>query len=372
MKILALPVDFGGCGWYRVRQPLFAIKEYTDNETHVINKESDDPILVLNALLDADILIVRQGGEVGIKPLQDAANDYALETRQAKRFHAKIVMDIDDNIELISPYSEHYGEYGVKDFYDEESKTWIWKDGETPGYNPAENRVRIMNLLSALRSADLVTVTTEKLAEYARQYNGSVSVFPNVINPSKWWKPPFTHNRQLRIGWSGGHSHYEDWYSIKEPLNTLLRKYQFKLVMAGTSFDGIIDHDLRHLVEAVHWEPFDAHSYRQMLNNLDIAIIPLSDNPFNSYKSSIKWFEMSAMGVPSVVANVTPYKEVFTDKINALGYDTQEEFMFSLDALIRSRRLRKWIGNNALKEITDKWTTKVWAEKYADIYRAIL
>lgn len=50
-------------------------------------------------------------------------------------------------------------------------------------------------------------------------------------------------NKTLRIGWSGGVSHYEDWHTIREPLNQLLREFKCTLVSVGTHFDGIIDED---------------------------------------------------------------------------------------------------------------------------------
>jgi len=368
LKILSLPVDRGGCGWYRVRQPFEAINEYTDSDCHVIDKTSDDPVEILKALCLADILVVRQGAEMGVSMLKDAANEYAKEA-QVEPFHAKVVLDIDDNIELISPYSEHYKEYGTKEYYDKGTKQWVWKDGKGD-FDLIYNRKRILDLMLGLRKADMISVTTKKLAEYARQYNKNVAVLPNAINSHAWWQPPFAENKQLRVGWSGGISHYEDWYTLKDPLNKLLRKYKFKLVMVGSAFTGLIDKDLRHLIEVWPWVPFEAHSYRMMLMNLDAAIIPLADLPFNHYKSAIKLCEFSAMGVPSVVANVEPYKK---SGINAaLYYDTPEQFYTNLEQLLLKPENRKRLGLAAKSEVEEKYTAKQHAQTYLDAYRDIL
>lgn len=367
LKILSLPVDRGGCGWYRVRQPFEMISKYTDSDTHVIDKESDDPIEILQALCASDILVVRQGAEVGVDMLRDAANEYAKEAN-IKPFHAKTVIDIDDNVEIISPYSEHYKEYGTREYYDEPSKQWIWKDGEQ-GFDVVHNRKRIMDLMLGMRKVDMITVTTEKLAEYARQFNKNVAVLPNAINTDVWWKPNFKDNEQLRVGWSGGISHYEDWFTLKEPLNKLLRKYQFKLVLAGSAFTGLIDKDLHHLVEVLPWVSFEAHSYRMMLLNLDLGIIPLADLPFNHYKSSIKLHELSAMGVPAVVANIEPYNK---SGINAaLYYDNSEGFYDCVEQLILKPELRKKLGMSAMEEL-ELYTAKVVTKQYLEAYRSIL
>src|SRR5581483_10816407 len=112
MKIISLPVDRGGCGWYRVRQPFEMIKLHTEHDAHVIDKDNDDPLQVAEALSVADIIVIRQGGEQGLPLLRQTVKNYGKETGRNIDIHAKIVLDIDDNIELISPYSEHYKEYG--------------------------------------------------------------------------------------------------------------------------------------------------------------------------------------------------------------------------------------------------------------------
>lgn len=362
---MSLPVDRGGCGWYRVRQPFQAIQDYTDSDTHVIDKEHDDPIQVIEGLLKTDVLVCRQGSEMSIDEIRDAANEYAKETNQPG-FHAKVVVDIDDNVEIISPYSPHYEEYGTKIPDDPRLKEAASR------MDLPKNRSRILSLQLGMRKADLVTVTTEKLAEYARQFNGNVAVLPNAINTKVWWKLDFKPHKQLRVGWSGGHSHYEDWITIKKPLNKLLRKYQFKLVMAGSAFTGLIDDDLQHLVEVMPWVPFEAHSFRMMCMNLDMAIIPLADLPFNHYKSPVKLLEMSAMGVPSLVAGVPPYN---TSGFNAtLFYENSKDFEEKLEALLNpvSRENLKILGDSALREVDKNWSAEKHALNYLNAYRAIL
>ncbi len=371
LKILALPVDRGGCGHYRIRQPFSMIQNYTEHDAHVIDKESDDMIQIAEALSIADVIVIRQGGEIGLPMLRKQVEKYGQEIGQSRKIEAKIVLDIDDNVELISPYSEHYKEYGTKEYFDKGIQKWVWKDGEQ-GFDLPANKQRIERLKFAMQNVDLITVTTDHLAEYAKKYNKNVAVLPNCIDPEKWWPLNTAPNKQLRVGWSGGISHYEDWYSIKEPLNKLLRKYRFKLISVGAHFTGIIDEDLRDLVEVWPWVPFEAHSYRMMCMELDAAIIPLADLPFNKYKSSIKFQEMSAMGVPSLVSNITPYKEEITPGINALVYNTPKEFEVYLSMLLQQTQLRQDIGNVAREAQQANWDAKKNVNLWIDSYRDIL
>lgn len=368
IRIISLPVDDGGCGQYRIRQPFEMIKKFTDAEAHVIDSNNDNMLSIADAMAVADVIVYRQGGEIGIPAMKATLNDYYQTKGIKKEWNPRWVLDIDDNVEMVSPYSQHYDEYGVEEFYDNNSKKWLWKDGEND-FDIKRNRNRLSSLIQAMRSADLVTVTTNKLAEYARQYNNNIAILPNCINLDRWWKLDLKPNPQLRVGWTGGISHYEDWHSIKEPLNKLLREYQFKLIMGGSGFAGIVDDDNKHLVEVHDWVPFKGHSYRTMCLALDFAIIPLANLPFNHYKSSIKWYEMSAMGIPSVVSNILPYSEEVRHMKTGVLYRTQAEFYQSVREMIVRANVRHQLGHEARKWVEENRSARdcahLWVEAYS-------
>ncbi len=336
-------------------------------DTHVLDNNEDAESQVFTAINLADVLVVRQGGDMGIPLLKDAVSRMQ-KAKGLTQYFPKIAFDIDDNIEMISPYSSHYDEYGLEEF--SHNGIQLWKDGEQ-GFDLERNRKRIASVIEFMKQADLVTVTTDKLKEYAEQYNTNVAVLPNAIDTKKWWRLDTTPHKQLRVVWSGGSSHYEDWYSIKEPLNQLLREYQFTLLSVGAHFSGIIDEDNKHLVEVWPWVPFEAHSYRMMCLDADIAVIPLADMPFNHYKSAIKWFEMSSMGIPSVVSHVTPYKEVIKSGFTALSYTNHDQFYQGLRELITNPTLRQTIGTNARQRVLQHHNAEknaiIWKEAYQQL-----
>jgi len=361
LRFLSLPVDQGGCGWYRVRQPFNEILQHTEHDAYVVDTEKDDMQEVYKAMMIADVIVIRQGGEAGRRQLLE----------KYPEIKAKWVLDIDDNIEIISPYSEHYKDYGVREYHDKYLKRDIWKDGEN-GFNSVDNQAKVDSLLKGMEEVDLITVTTPYLAEYAKKYNKNVKITPNCINHDHWWKLNLKSNKKLRVGWSGGVSHYEDWYAIRKPLNALLKEFDFTLVMVGSHYGGLIDKENRDKVELHPWLPFKGHSYRMMALALDIAIIPLADLPFNHYKSPIKWYEMSSMGVPSVVSGITPYKEVIKEGKTALTYKTTKQFSKALRTLLTKPALRKKLGFNARKWVKDNRDSKKCASIFIDAYQSIL
>jgi glycosyltransferase involved in cell wall biosynthesis len=365
IRILSLPVDDGGCGNYRVKQPFEMINRFTDSDAHVISTDKDDMVEVMRAFAAADIIMCRPGSPVAStkahmeETLAKASNEFGLDLKLT----AKWVTDIDDNVEIISPYSIHYAEYGISEFFDNNTGQWMWKDGER-GFDVQRNVEKMVDHIQDLRDSDAVITSTPKLAEYASQYNDNVMINPNTINFERWWGLRNKPNRQMRVGWSGGLSHYEDWHSIKGPLNKLLRKYKFKLIMAGSNFPGIIDEDLRYLIEVHDWVPFKGHSYRMMCMNLDFAIIPLSNLPFNHYKSNVKWYEFAAMECPCVVANVEPYNTEIVDGKTGLLYDSSEMFEKAVESLLNGSFLKRHIAKNANKWVKSHRNSEMQAELF--------
>ena len=81
------------------------------------------------------------------------------------------------------------------------------------------------------------------------------------------------------------------------------------------------------------------------------------------------------MGVPSLVANVTPYKEVIhsesTKDRRAMSYKNDEEFSFNLEEMLTRSRLRGDIGRNARQFVEKHYSAKEWAGKIVDIYSTL-
>jgi glycosyltransferase involved in cell wall biosynthesis len=362
LKIFGLPVDDGGCGWYRIRQPFHMIREHTKHDTHIWDRNKDDSIEVAKALGLADVLVGRPGSELGAKRIMEDYSEYK---------HLKYVLDIDDNTEIISPYNFHYKDYGVCEYYDKNAGKWIWQNGKY-GFDTNANKKRLSDLKWGLKNADLVTVTTEKLAKYVKKYNENVAILDNHVNMKVWWPLPREETSEIRVGWAGGMSHYEDWYSIRKPLVRLMKKYKFKLVLIGQSFPGLIPKNLRHLIINNPWVPFKGHSYRTMCMQLDVALIPLANLPFNHYKSAIKFYEMSAMAVPSVVSNILPYSNEIQDNVTAYAYSSEKEFEEKLEQLIMDKKERKRIGNNAYEWVKEYKDANKYAHLWIDAYRKII
>ncbi len=303
MKITYFLRDEGACGYYRADLPMQAIKDNTEIEVGRIKK--GDQATEIEEHLDADIyLIPRASDEQMLKVMGRLQAD-------GKR----VIIDFDDDMFNISPLSPHYEENGIEEVKvrlpDGEMKD-LWVDGKN--INIEKNKKRREDIILCCQRADIITVTTDILAEAYEPLCDDVRVLPNCIDPSVYQKLPFEKRDTIRVGWTGGSSHYEDICLLKEVLPYLMDKYKnMVLVVFGQKFEGMMKGLPADRVEYHEWVERPAYPYKLAILDLDIMLIPIIDNVFNRRKSPIKWMESSLLGIPCVMSDISPYKDVQAD-----------------------------------------------------------
>jgi glycosyltransferase involved in cell wall biosynthesis len=93
-------------------------------------------------------------------------------------------------------------------------------------------------------------------------------------------------------------------------------------------------------------EPIDDRdAYLSQLLGVDINLAVLRPGPFNDCKSEIKWLEAAAFCVPSVVSDVTGYREMLVDGVHVVRVGPDPDaWHAALDALVQDPARRAVIG----------------------------
>lgn len=336
MKIFILPVNSDGCTHYRINKPYKAL-----NDKGVIffeNKDLETPE-ALQYLEECDYILCRQYHDKSIKVLDNLFNSKGA-NEEGKTKKLKVILDMDDYVFDIDPYSESYGVFGTEEI--KHGDKWLWKDGDN--INIKKNREYNESLKWFLRRADILTVSTERLKERYKIYNDNIVVVPNAIDPKDWIVPNFKKHKKIRIGWTGGNSHYKDWYGIKDDIERIMKEYpQIQLVIGGSMFEGIFKNIDKDRIEYWNWIDPTGHGYRVSMMDLDLAIVPLESSLFNSNKSCIKFYEFSALKIPTICSDVAPYKDECPDE--SLAY----RFYPRLKHLIENTKEAKELGEKNYK-----------------------
>lgn len=231
------------------------------------------------------------------------------------------------------------------------------------------------DIIRAMVEADAVVGSTPALCDYVSSFNPNVWLFPNYLNDQLWTlkHPSEFDHPPLIIGYMGGHSHAYDLEMVIPSLERILKRYgkDIQLRFWGTKPPGdILDW---HNVE---WLDLGLVDYREFAlyftgQECDIFLAPLRENLFNQCKSHLKFLEYSALGIPGVYSNITPYMNIVKHGENGFLASSLDEWEEYLRQLIEDQDLRFHMGLNALSTVRSSWLLSQHAGEWSRIFRDI-
>jgi glycosyltransferase involved in cell wall biosynthesis len=209
---------------------------------------------------------------------------------------------------------------------------------DDPRLWPALSRAEFFSL----RSCHAVQTSTAPLADFLRQYNPHVGLFPNQLAGLPAPRPPAPAGAVTLF--FGALNREPDWQPLLPGLNRLLAEHGERLrvcvVHDRAFFDAL-------QTSAKSFEPFCPYErYADVLRGCDVALLPLLPTPFNRMKSDLKYLECAAHGVVAL-ASPTVYEGSLVDGATGLLFRSPEEFEERLRALIRDGELRARLAANA-------------------------
>lgn len=248
----------------------------------------------------------------------------------------------------------------------------LYVDGHH-GFDIERNHVNIQQGIENAKFCDVVTVTSQELADYYRE-QGCEHVFirPNAIRFEDYHTIRLEQDDTVRILWQGGTSHIVDWYEINEAVVRVVSETEnVKLLIWGDGYREPFEKLPKHKVEFISYVPVEAYLSRLCGIGHDINLAPLDDTRFNRAKSAIKWYEASAIPhhpAVTIARNIPPYTEI-TNGQNGLLYDTIEQFEVQLRAAIADETLRKRLAMNAQEWVKANRDHRDVVRQWADYMR---
>lgn len=317
-----MPGGPSGCGFYRVVSPLDALREQGWDTGYGAGEPPD---------LDSRIIVAQRMDKHDALPFW----------RRWKKDH-RLVYEIDDNI------------------FDVDITNWMAHGA----YSKADVRDAVEH---AAQVADMVTVTTEPLAEVMREFNPDVRVIPNVV-PDAVLSMERCHQPKVVLGWQGGASHARDLALIAPSLRHVLDKHRRRaeLHIMGTDYRETIGRPGRF----TDWVPIAAGLGYFRSIDFDIGLAPLTGTHFDESKSAIKAIEYAALGIPVLASDVEAYRGFVVNGVNGYLCKRKGDWGRRLEELIMDDAAREEMGRNARESArahTMSTGVKRWAEAYGEL-----
>jgi len=267
-RILVHPADREGCGEYRIISPMRALQRagrVQGWETMRIFEPAE-----MERFQPDSIVVQRQMEWPQIEALE----------RHKALSKAFRIFEIDDLITNLPVKSLH--------------KAHIHKD--------IAKRFR-----KAAGLCQRLVVATEPLALAYQGFSDEVRVQANCIEDAVWGalRPQRREGVKPRVGWAGGVGHTGDLEMIADVVRDLSSEVDW--VFFGLCPDG-----LRPYVKEFHsGVPLAQYPAKLASLDLDLALAPLEDNPFNEAKSHLRLLEYGILGYPVVCSDIYPYQGDF-------------------------------------------------------------
>ncbi|MBO9998540.1 MAG: methyltransferase domain-containing protein [Cyanobacteria bacterium SID2] len=198
------------------------------------------------------------------------------------------------------------------------------------------------------RSCHCVQTSTEPLAEFLRQFNPYVKVFPNHLAQLPPPRPATDY--EVMTVFFGALNREEDWQGILEPMNRVLGEFgdrvTVKVLHDRKFFDALT-------VTKKVFSPFCSYEiYQKVIRSSTVALLPLEPTRFNRMKSDLKFLECGGQGV-AVLASPTVYDGSIIDGKTGLIYRSVEDFEMKFRALLSRAELRRKLGQNAYQWVAE-------------------
>jgi len=329
--------NFGGCGWYRIVQPMRHLPEVDIKgkiqRIRLPQLRRETAVEMYKRIFTKyDLMFLQHCDDPRGIAQVFGARDY---------FKKRVIIDLDDDYLHIDDWSPV-----IRHCY--------------PGSDVERFTTR------SLEFADALCVSTEELKKVYSPYNKNIYVIPNTIDLDYWdYNPSVSEDGIIRIGWAGSYTHEVDLMECIDAIRTVLMRHK-NVQFVHCGYDSDLFHTLpknqvRYVLGTKTFKRWPKWLARL---KFDIGIAPLANITFNRSKSAVKYFEYSAYGIPGVYAGFQglPYFDKIQNGANGFLAIHYREWVKYLEQLIESKELRDRVGSNA-KEDIKKYTVDTEAYK---------
>ena len=221
--------------------------------------------------------------------------------------------------------------------------------------NPIVKKVLRNKIANVMRYSSVVIVGNQYLKDYAQKARAKqIVILPTVIDLNRYVIQPkkeVDKENKIIIGWIGSPTTFKYVKMLENIIRKLNTKYNIAWHIIGAEWNGL-PNDLDSMV----FKKWSEENEIEMLNQLDIGIMPLTDTPWEQGKCAYKIIQYMALGLPVVASPVGKNREVITHNFNGFLAKDLNEWELYLEALIKNTDLRLTMGERGRHKVVEKYS----------------
>ncbi|MDX2163659.1 MAG: glycosyltransferase family 4 protein [bacterium] len=197
-----------------------------------------------------------------------------------------------------------------------------------------------------------VTPGNPFLAAYARTLNQQVTILPTVVDTDQYAVAAQRPPGKLRIGWSGSSYTGKAMLPLLEGIiTTLAQRHDFEFIIISNTDPGI-----RWQGVQMRYIPWTEATEVEMLQWIDIGLMPLRDDVFERGKCGLKAIQYMAVGTPAIVSPVGVNVDVVRDGETGYHASSDEAWIAHIERLMQDSALRAQLGAQARTHVEQHYS----------------
>ncbi len=208
---------------------------------------------------------------------------------------------------------------------------------------------------------DIAVAGNEYLAREAGKYCRRVEILTTPVDTEKYFPSKLNDKKEVVIGWIGMKGNLFYLEALKPVFKNLAEKFpniSLSVICSDfPEFEGI-------KINRRKWSVEDELAY---LRELDIGLMPLTDDIWSRGKCGFKILQYFSVGVPVVASPVGINCDIIKHGVNGFLANGNEEWEARLSELIADKSLRERMGIESRRTVAEKYSLEDYLRRYASL-----
>ncbi len=215
-----------------------------------------------------------------------------------------------------------------------------------------------------MRGAAVGIVGNEYLESRARVSGATrVEVLPSVVDLDRYPKVPTDEREKFTVGWIGSPVTSKYLRLVDSVLSDFLVSERARLLVIGAGNFSLSKGEVLN-------KPWGLETETEILAEIDVGIMPLTDDPWERGKCGYKLIQYMACFKPVVASPVGANCMIVEDGKNGFLAPDPASWVRALTLLKHDKDLRTRLGTEGRREVENRYCTNVTAPKLVSIMRS--